>query len=159
MDIMATREVILSIKKAKDEQHLSISDILKKVNEHGQIISETTLRRIFADGSEDSDSFNYETTIRPVAQVLVNSSPTSAASAELYLHICQYKMEVIESMKMQIDHLKEEHENRCREYDKRMAFLRDQIELKDRRMDEQAQRIDRLLERIDKLMDVLIEKM
>jgi len=157
MDILATKEVILSLKKARDEQHLSIADILKKVNEKSPVISETTLRRIFADGSEDNDSFNYETTIRPVAQVLVNSSPISAASAELYLHICQYKMEVIESMKKQIDHLKEEHERRCQEYDQRMAFLRDQIELKDRRMDEQAQRIDRLLERIDKLVDVLIE--
>ena len=157
MDISATREVILSLKKARDEQHLSILDILKKVNENGPVISETTLRRIFAEGSEDNDSFNYETTIRPIAQVLVKSAPTSESSSDLYFHICQYKMEVIESLHKQIDHLKEESERRCREYDQRMAFLRDQIELKDRRMDEQAQRIDRLLERIDKLVDVLIE--
>ena len=162
MDISATREVIVSLKQVKDQKHYSIADIKKKVEESGVFLSETTLRRVFADGSEDNDSFNYEQTVRPIARVLVGdveeSDKAVMSQIDLFRHICEYKLEVIDSLHKQVDSLKEENEMRCREYDKRMAFLRDQIELKDRRMDEQAQRIDRLIERIDKLMDKLLEK-
>ena len=43
--------------------------------------------------------------------------------------------------------MKKSHEERCREYEKRMAFLRDQIELKDQRMDRKDEIISKLMEK------------
>jgi len=58
-EMPSTKEVILSLKKVKEEEHLSIPDILKMLGEAGVNTTETTVRRIFARGSEDSDSFNF----------------------------------------------------------------------------------------------------
>ena len=155
MEISAAREVILSLKQVREQKHLSIMDVKNKVDASGVFISETTLRRLFADGSEDNDSFSYESTIRPIAKVLLaDEAPaddTVRKELDLYRHICEYKMEMIESLHKQIEHLKEEQAARCKKCEEKTAFLEEQIAVKDRRMDEQARRID-------KLTDKLLEK-
>ena len=72
------------------------------------------------------------------------------AQLDLYEQICLYKKDVIDSLHRQIEHLKEERATRCQMCADRLQILKGQIDLKDRRMDEQAQRIDKL---IDKLLE------
>ena len=155
MEFSAAREVILSLKQVREEKHMSIMDVKNKVDASGVFISETTLRRLFAECSEDNDSFSYESTLRPIAKVLLaDAAPENNAvqkELDLYRHICEYKMEVIDSLHKQIEHLKEEQAVRCKKCEEKTAFLEEQIKLKDRRMDEQA-------DRINKLTDKLLEK-
>lgn len=146
------QRIIASLKAVKDSQKLSVPEIERMVDATGTHISQTTLYRVFADDSE-SDSFSYERTLRPIARALLVVNETTGdavvrAQLDTYLHICQYKMEQIESLHRQIDSLKQQLVQRSEEYNRRVAFLRDQIEKKDDRMDKKDEIIDKLLDRL-----------
>ena len=115
-------------------------------------IAQTTLYRVFAEDAEN-DSFSYLRTLQPIEKALLvhNESTADAvvrAQLDTYLHICQYKMEVIESLHKQIEQLKEELLAKSEDYNRRVAFLRDQIELKDARMDRKDTTIEKLLDQL-----------
>ena len=154
MDFTATQEIILSLKAVKEKQRLSISQIKSMVDATGAYVSMTTLRRVFAEESETADSFNYETTLRPIAQALLHDKGLYTedelvlARYEMYEAINRHKDEVIESLHKQIEALRDEHDARCKECEKRQNFLMDQIALKDRRMERKDEIINRLLEKV-----------
>jgi hypothetical protein len=70
---MESKKVIVRtikrLKEIKEEQGLSVSQIMSKMAEKGYPVSESTLKRIFAPGSEKM-SFRYQESIAPVAEVL-----------------------------------------------------------------------------------------
>ena len=70
---MESKKVIVRtikrLKEIKEEQGLSVSQIMSKMAEKGYPVSESTLKRIFAPGSEKM-SFRYHESIAPVAEVL-----------------------------------------------------------------------------------------
>lgn len=138
MELTTAQEIIVNLKTVKEKQGLSIPQIKQMVDATGAYLSLSTLRRVFAEGSEEDSSFSYENTIRPIAQVLLINDVSEDESVTHdkingLLAIIHHKAEIITSLRSQVDD------------------LRRQIEIKDRRMDEQAQRID-------KLMDKLLEK-
>ena len=153
MELSTAQEIVVKLKAVKDQQHLTVPQIKKMVEDTGAFVSETTLRRVFAENSEIEDSFSYESTLRPIAQALLIEDGLSSgddvmkSKIEGLEVIIAQKNEVIESLRMQIAKLKADHEQRCREYEQRMDFLRDQIETKDRRMDERDEMIRRLMEK------------
>lgn len=153
MELTAAQEIVVKLKAVQSQQRLTIPQIKKMVDETGAFISETTLRRVFAKNSEIEDSFNYEATLRPIAQALLiedtlsNADDITRAKVESFEIILAQKNEIIENQRRQIEKLKEEHELRCSECRRRMDFLRDQIEKKDRRMDEKDEMIRMLLDR------------
>ena len=153
MELTAAQEIVVKLKAVQSQQHLSIPQIKKMVDATGAFVSETTLRRVFAKNSEIEDSFNYEATLRPIAQALLiedtlsTADDVTRAKVESFEIILAQKNEIIDEMREQIEKLKADHENRCKEYEARMDFLRDQIEKKDRRMDEKDEMIRLLLDK------------
>ena len=153
MELTAAQEIVVKLKAVQTQQKLTIPQIKKMVDSTGAFVSETTLRRVFAQNSEIEDSFNYENTLRPIAQALLiedtlsTADDVTRAKVESFEIILAQKNEIIESQKRQIEKLKEEYDKRCAECRKRMDFLRDQIEKKDRRMDEKDEMIKRLLDK------------
>lgn len=154
MDFTATQEIIVSLKAVQEKQNLSIPQIKSMLDATGAYVSMTTLRRVFAKDSETEDSFNYETTLRPIAQVLLHDrghytqDEVVLAKYEMYEAICRHKDEVIDGLRKQLEALREEHDARCKECEGRMDFLMHQIELKDKRIDERGDVINRLLEKV-----------
>ena len=67
---------------------------------------------------------------------------------ETYEAISRHKDEVIETLQRQLADVKAEHDNRCRECEKRQCFLMDQIALKDKRMERKDEIINKLLEKV-----------
>ena len=65
------RKTIRRLKEIKAEQQLSYSQIMKMLEDAGQYVSEATLKKVFADGSEEK-SFRYQDTILPLADVLLD---------------------------------------------------------------------------------------
>ena len=155
LELNATQEIIVSLKAVQEKQKLTIPQIKKMVDATGTYLSPTTLRRVFAEGSEENDSFSYENTLRPIAQALLSNhslyteDEVILAKYEMYEAIVRHKDEVISSLRRQVEALRTEHDTRCKECEGRMDFLMHQIELKDARME----RKDRI---IDKLMDKLL---
>lgn len=154
MEFSATQEIISKLKAVKDQRQLSVPQIKKMIDGTGTYISLTTLRRVFADGSETEDSFSYENTLRPIARALLmtDSAEVEDAGVRAKLEgleaVFRLKNEIIDSLHKQIEDLKQAHERRCREYEGRMDFLRNQIELKDQRMDRKDEMISRLMDQL-----------
>ena len=154
MELNATQNIIVQLKAVKAQQHLTISQIKEKVDATGNIVSETTIRRVFADKSEKDDSFSYESTIRPIAQALLiadgysDQSELLQAKVASFEAIIKYKGELIESLKKQIDDMRVVQDEKCSECRKRQDFLREQIALKDERMDRKDAIIERLLDEL-----------
>ena len=63
--------LILELKRAKADKEITYPRLLDMLEANGTPLGLTTLRRVFADGSEKSDSFNYATTIEPLVDILL----------------------------------------------------------------------------------------
>lgn len=144
-----TKDIILKLKEVREEKGLSYGDILDLMEKNGDFLSKSTISRIFADGSEEM-SFRYEETIRPIANALLDIETiedTDDMDIRAMKSLLKYKIERIEELEQQIEHLKSAldkekikyHEKLDAERERnRMSidFLKEQISLKDKRMDQ-----------------------
>ena len=143
-----TRDLIIKLKAVKDEKGYSLNDIVNLVEQNGDFISRSSIQRVFADGSEDS-SFRYEDTLRPIAKALLdieNIEDTDSLDVATLKALLKYKMQRIEDLENQLEHLQAALDNEKlkrhekiddirNEYERKIDFLKDQITLKDKRMD------------------------
>jgi transcriptional regulator with XRE-family HTH domain len=161
-----TREVILTLKEVRKEKNLSFDKILDLMKENGDYLSKSTLSRVFAEGSEDK-SFRYEETLRPIANALLDIETIETdddIDTQAYKSILKLKKDLLVEYESQIRNLKEEidnvkraerdkyHEKMEKEtalFQKNLAFLNHQVELKDHR-------IDHLLDANEKLLNQLL---
>lgn len=155
LELTATKDIILQLKAVKKAYELTIPRIKDMCDKNGDFIAPSTLRRVFAEGSEENDSFSYDRTLAPLARALLfqdneaeEGNPEAEADRlEGLRAVILLKNEEIGRLKDQNDELKQQLSDLRAEYDLRLRFLRDQIELKDRRMDEKDQMINRLMEK------------
>lgn len=139
-----SQELIRKLKEVKTTNEITYPRIMDRMERNGKFVSLSTLRRVFADGSEAvADSFNYENTLLPIAEVLLEDDLPTAPKT-------QHERD-IEELKT-IIHIQNEENARMHDLighlQDRIAFLRDQIELKDRRMDERDKIIQRLMDKV-----------
>ncbi len=162
-----TRDLIIQLKEVREEKGLSYNDILSLMEKNGDYLSKSTISRVFSEGSEDL-SFRYEETIRPLAKVLLDIETIEDddnLDTRAMKSLLKYKIQRIEELEKQVEKLDcdivklklsnhEKMEAEREVYNRRVEFLKGQIELKDKRMDQ-------LLEAIftkDKLYNELLEK-
>ncbi len=166
MELSEIQEIILRLKAVRnsDPEEYSIKNMLQALKERKADVSETTLRRIFADHSETEDSFSYKS-IKPVAELLIKEEPEAVSSSQhvtvahakidLLLAVIEGKNGIIErqsdkigKLTAQVEKLVEQMRTIREMDDRRIDFLRDQIEKKDRRMDEKDEIIKRLMDKV-----------
>ena len=161
-----TKDIIVKLKEVRQEKGLSFGDILNLMEKNGDYLSKSTLSRVFADGSEDK-SFRYEETLRPIANALLDIETLETdddIDTQAYKAILKLKKDLLFEYEAQIKSLKEEVEEVARRekekylarleketltFQKNLAFLNNQIELKDHR-------IDHLLDANEKLLNQLL---
>ena len=164
-----TKNVILALKRVKRERHLSLDKILIMMNDNDSTsaVSKTTLSRVFAKGSEDQ-IFKYETTLRPIANVLLDiehietddDSDTIAMKSILKL-----KKDIIEGLEEKIQTIRSEEELKYHEkleeetekFQKSLKFVKNQIELKDKRIDQLLDDNARLIEANVRLLNQVLD--
>lgn len=141
------RELIMQLKQYREEHgfsHKRIVDIVceyAEQNKTDDYVSLSTVKRVFRDGSEDDDSFNFDLTIRPIAAALlgVNSVSPKAHDKELSMSLLRYKNERIQYLEKQLSNEREQTE-------RRIAFLTSQIDIKDKYLQEKDRLISMLIE-------------
>lgn len=154
MEFVNLKEIVLRLKAVKEKDHLSINDIMEKLEMSGSYLSESTVRRVFRDNSENDLGFTYAKVLKPIADILLDDESETAddpALLEKYeaLHaIIKEKNRTIEILEQKVDELSAQLDGSRKEYDLRLRFLRDQIELKDKRMDEKDEIIRRLMDKV-----------
>lgn len=157
--MIETKEIILKLKTAKQEQNLSINDI---VDLTGHYLSKTTVQRVFAEGSENT-SFRYEDTIRPLVKVLLDVDTiedTDDMDTKALKSLLKLKIQRIEELENLLKEEKikshEKMEKERKQYDAHITLLNEQITIKDKRMDEQADRYNRKDEQYTELVNRLL---
>ena len=171
--MQSIRELVLLLKKVKKEKGYSIDDIKKKVDESGEQYppSRSSIQRIFAEGSEDDPSFKYET-LRPVADALLGVKDYAASDEEADIKtFLRIKNELITELKNELSLQNEEmeqalskeklkyHEKLTAETDKfqkSLDFAMNQIDLKDKRIDQLLDLTDRLQKTNATLLEQLL---
>ena len=147
MDKNETREIVIALKAAQKERKLTITDILNLLADMKSPLAPTTVRRVFKEGSEDHDSFNYNTTLKPLVEALAVYGK-SDAEAQLLLAANNYKDRLIEELQKQKAEIQQHYEERCRFFEDRIDFMRKQIDKKDERMDRKDGIIEQLLAQV-----------
>ena len=154
--MVKTRDVILKLKEVKEEKGYSYNDIQKLIDKNGDFVSKSTLCRVFAKGSEDS-GFSYENTIRPIAKALLDIETyedDDTADIQAMKSLLKYKIQRIEELEQQLDKEKIKGQQQLielqNEHQKKLDFLREQVALKDKR-------IDNLLESTTKLLNQILD--
>lgn len=144
-----TKDIIIKLKEVRDERGLSYNDILSLMEKNGDYLAKSTISRVFGEGSEDL-SFRYEETLRPIANALLDIETIEDSDnmdVQAMKSLLKYKIQVIEDKEKRISELEtalanekvKRHEKMDAEreqYSKRIAFLMEQISLKDKRMDQ-----------------------
>ena len=139
-----THDLILRMKAIKEEQHLSAQDIERMLDAAGYHVSQNSIRKVFADGSENKN-FRFHDTIQPISRVLfgIYGSDTDDSEVEGLKAAIHVKDELITKLESELARVKTDTGGR-------IEYLKHQIELKD-------QRIDRLMSRVDVLLESLHE--
>lgn len=143
-----TRDVIIKLKEIREEKGLSYTDILNLMEANGDFLSKSTISRVFAEGSEET-SFKYEETIRPIANALLDIETieeTDNMDIQAMKVLLKYKIQRIEDLERQNSELQlalskekiaynEKLDKEREQFQRSIDFLKNQIELKDKRMD------------------------
>lgn len=135
-------EIIQNLKKVREENGISYKRVVELVEENGEFVSLSTVRRVFEEGSE-AYGFQYEKTLKPIAEAVFGvykpSVPATADEADGMKAMLDYKADRIEQLEAHIKRIEES-------YKRRIDFLRHQIELKDDRIDRRDVMIEKLIE-------------
>lgn len=140
-----TKNLILQLKKIYADRGLSINTVKAMVDAKEQYPpSRSSIQRIFAEGSEDdAASFSYEKTLIPVANALLDIDNIKGAEnddIQGMKALLKYLERQVELSDTAIDEQKisfyEQLEKEREQFRRSLDFLKNQIELKDKRIDQ-----------------------
>lgn len=141
MNLPSTKDVILKLKEVRNEKGYSYSDIESLMAENSDSLSRSAISSVFSEGSEDKN-FDYEYTIRPLAKALLDIETiedTDNLDVQAMKAILKLKMETIQKLESALNAEKVKHYERIdqmqEQHNKRVDFLMNQINLKDKRID------------------------
>lgn len=145
MELSTKQDLIRKLKDAKEKNEITYPRIMERMEKNGKYVSLSTLRRVFAEGSEmGAGSFSYENTLMPIAEAILNAEdvPTEPGSP------CAAEIDGLKAViRVQNEEIARLHELK-EHLDDRVTFLMQQIEIKDRRMDEKDEIIKRLMDKV-----------
>ena len=139
------QEIILSIQNAKEKNKITYMDIMEKMAELDEctMVSLSTLRRVCRQGAEmKASSFNYEEILIPIYNAVKALVENPIEKSDHDKELDGYRA-VIRVQNEELDRLIELKEH----LEDRVNFLLEQIEKKDRRMDEKDELIRKLMDK------------
>ncbi len=144
MELSKKQELIRQLKEAKARDEITYPRIIDRMEANGKYVSLTTLRRVFADGSEaNAASFSLENTLMPIAEAILNVEDVPTEDSAPHAKEIDALKAVIHTQNEEIVKMHDLNEL----LEKRVLFLIDQIAIKDRRMDEKDTIIKKLMEK------------
>jgi len=158
-----TKELIMKLREVRLEKSLSYNDILALMEKNGDHLAKSTLSSVFNDDL-DGKSFDYDNTIKPIATALLDIETIEAdddMDTQAMKILLQYKSQRIKELE---DALNEEKLNNLerlnleKEKNERdRAFFNNQIELKDKRMDQLLEAVFEKDKRFDEMLKLILD--
>ena len=154
-----TRNIVTELRAAREARGLSLKELEKMSG-----LSESSIRRVFVDDLDKVGGYNHDGTLAPLIDLLLLQGDTKDAKLsqiriEGLRDLLKHKDEMIENIQKQIAESKQTQASRCLKCEKDIKFYRDQIDLKDHRMDKKDEWIDTLLQQQAELLAKLADKM
>ena len=155
-NMIDTKEVILALKRVKKDKKLSNEKIYQMVKDKdfSTSVSLTTVNRVFKKGSENI-VFRYEATLRPIANALLDMEEyenTDDNEKKAIKSILILKQEIITELERKLKTVEpEEH------HIKSIEHLQQQLEYKDKRIDQLLDANDELRKELTKLTDRILK--
>lgn len=167
-----TKDLILKLRAVYKEKKISYDQILSLMEQNGDFSSKSTLSRLFGNNWEKY-SFGYEDTLIPIANVLldVETEEDDDSETQAFKSLLKFKMSVIDENAKQIAELKEQIkevsakerskyaeklEKETEKFQRSLEFAKNQIALKDKRIDQLMNANDRLSITNDRLINQLM---
>ena len=145
MELTKSQELIRQLKEIKSKNEITYPRIMERMEKNGKFVSLSTLRRVFADNSEmNANNFNYENTLLPIAEALFNVEDMPTPLDSPYAKEIDGLKAVIHVQNEEIARLHDMKEH----LESRITFLLEQIDKKDRRMDEKDEIIRQLMQKV-----------
>lgn len=154
------RKTIKRLKEIKEEQGLSINQIAEMLEARGQFVSEASLKKVFADGSEEKN-FRYQDTIAPIADVLLDiyGDTSGIENVESLRQIIREKNKLIEFLMIKLEEQSNVYHSKDAMYQDRKSIYDHHIEQLESQIKAQNERLafrDNCIERKDMLIEKLL---
>ena len=135
-----TKRLRERLKNLRVEKGYSLERMEKEISENGDFVSKSTLQRFFGDGDECTE-FRFETTIRPICNILLDIDIDEADDNDDVLAMKSFirlKKDIMEELskantQVKIDYA-EQLKDETEKFQRSMDFLKNQIILKDERI-------------------------
>lgn len=162
MKLIDPKEIIIELKEVIAERGLKPQEIVEMSEKAHTPVSLSSVRRICSEGSEDSN-FDFKNIVMPLANLLLDidkrvddDSSEVSAMKELLLakkEIIERQEKEISELKLQLAEEKIKHHDKLEkergQFRRSLDFLKNQIELKDKRMDKLFDSVDGLMRKCD----------
>lgn len=122
-------DLIVNLKDVRSTSGISYDDIVDRVSQNGEAISITTVRKVFAEGSEDNGTFKWKT-LQPIARCLLGFDEAemyNPSNARLYyeqLEAARSDIDYREKEKQTLLTVQEEHKETISGLRRQIKFQR-----------------------------------
>ena len=136
----STKEIVLKLQELQKNKGYKNGDIVRLVKKNGGYVSLSTVKRVFKVGGEN-DTFSYEDTLRPIMDALLGVEEDDENEDEdekSIKEVMRLKGDLIADLERKNLELIAENEKfkKDNEHNERhIAFLQEQLQYKDKRMD------------------------
>lgn len=149
-----TRDLVMQIRIARESLGLSVSEVMQLLREHSEktgapMPGETTVRSVLSGDLERISGFSHEATLLPLKEVLIHGGQKDdavlQARIDSLLDVLRIQEETIKELTRQLSELERTQQAKCEKCESDRRFYKDQIKLKDRRMERKDKWIAELL--------------
>lgn len=143
------RDTVERLRKVKKDNGLTIAQIMEMLEEKNCFISEATIKRIFSENN-DPTSFKYQSTIAPLADVLLdlysdNSGSEDVAMLKALIHD---KNQLISILVMKNDEMRADFEKRIAHLQKQLETMEEHLMFREKQIDKKDEIISKLLSKV-----------
>ena len=143
------RRTIHRLKEIRAEQGLSIPQIMDMLEKNNCYISEATIKKIFSENN-DPGSFKYQSTIAPLADVLLDmfSDDSSSDDVSALKALIHDKNEMISILVVRNEEIRADYEKRLNHLQKQIGMLEDHLIFREKQIDKKDEIISKLLNKV-----------
>lgn len=143
------RDTVERLRKVKRDNGLTISQIMDMLEKNNCYISEATIKKIFSENN-DPGSFKYQSTIAPLADVLLDLYSDDSGSEDITAlkALIHDKNEMISILVVKNEEIRADYEKRLNHLQKQIGMLEDHLIFREKQIDKKDDIIAKLLNKV-----------
>ena len=145
-----TRDIVMTLRKAREDFGLSINEIMALLKKHSEetgapLPSPTSVRSVLNGDLDKISGFSMDT-LSPLREVLIHGEVGNPEERiDALLDVISMQEETIQRLTEELKAVEETQQIRCKKCEADMKFYKEQIAIKDKRMERKDRWIAELL--------------